>query len=65
MVKAIWNMALKTFVNNDQKDKSFKRLSVGFDDRTIYLKRLGLYLLIKVQNLIKMSFSISKLSPIG
>jgi hypothetical protein len=31
MVKAIWNMALKTFVNNDQKDKYFKRLSVGFD----------------------------------
>jgi hypothetical protein len=31
MVKAIWNMALKTFINNDHKDKSFKRLYVGFD----------------------------------
>jgi hypothetical protein len=31
MVKAIWNMALKTFINNDQNDKSFKRLYVGFD----------------------------------
>jgi hypothetical protein len=46
MVKAIWNMALKTFINNDPKDKYFKRLSVGFDDRTIYFKRLELYLLI-------------------